>query len=293
MDMNRETFKISSAIFRIYVAFHILKKYIFYFFNKEMLFGNDSFIAHHDDFLIKMLGLNTVLIRDNIGVLITIILLLSLLLAFGIGKKLTCILLFIAIELIQRLNGLILNGGDNLLKFILLYMCFINSYDYLVTKISKNTKLSIFISNLAILCIKIHLCLIYFISAISKIHSDVWFNGIANYYILAVERFSTIADDDLFINKNYIAITFTTYITLFWELSFPYLIWIKKFKNLFIFIGILIHLSIYKFMMIHDFEILFISTYVLFYNDNEIKDYYNLFKQKAFYVQSRLFAKSY
>jgi len=35
-------------------------------------------------------------------------------------------------------------------------------------------------------------------------------------------------------------------------------------------IDVLLHLGIYIFFMIHDFEILFIATYILFFTDKEL-----------------------
>jgi len=200
-----------------------------------------------------------------------VIMALSFLFALGIGKNITCIMLSISVDLVQRLNVYVLNGGGNFLKFTLLYLCFVNSYHCFT--LNKNVKtassISNYFSNVGVLCIKIHLCLIYFISAIFKINSNVWFKGVANYYILNLDRFKgTIINET--ISKNYIFVTLSTYLTMFWELSFPYLVWIKKLKIPFIIIGTLIHLGIYIFFMIHDFEILFIFTYILFFKDREL-----------------------
>jgi hypothetical protein len=293
--ITKENYNIAASIFRIYLSFHIFKKYFFYFFYKSTLYSNDSFLVQKEDVFFKILNIDSNIIRDNIGIFITLLLILSIMFAFGIGRSITCFLLLLSIEIMQRLNVYILNGGDNLLKFILLYMCFIHSYEYFIYKKSKplfKQELQQLLSNSGILCIKVHLCIIYFISAISKINSDVWFNGIANYYILSIDRFSTINQDVLFY-KNYIVITTTTYITMFWELSFPYLVWMKKMKIYIIFIGILLHLGIYHLMMIHDFEILFISTYILFFTNAEIVNFKNLILKNFNHVQTRYFAKNY
>jgi len=93
--------------------------------------------------------------------------------------------------------------------------------------------------------------------------------GVANYYILNLDRFKGTSSSK-YISKNYIFVTLSTYVTMFWELSFPYLIWTKKLKITLIAIGVLLHLAIYIFFMIHDFEILFIATYILFFTDREL-----------------------
>lgn len=164
-------------------------------------------------------------------------------------------------------------------------MTFINSYTYYSYKKSlKNNSLSNFVSNIAVLIAKIHLCIIYFTSAIFKLNSKVWFTGVANYYILNLERFKG-SSLNSYLSNNYIFVTLTTYSTLFWELSFPFLIWVKETKIYIVVIGILIHISILYFMMIHDFEILYIISYILFFNDKELSQFKGWILKKSCYAR--------
>ena len=248
-----------------------MKKYLFLYFQKEIIFSNQSFIYHNTDSLLNFLGVNAFILRENVSIILISIIILSILFLFGIGRYITVFFLFMLIEIIQRINGYILNGGDNLLKFILLYLCFVNCYEYFTYSQRKNlsSNLSNFFSNLGVLSIKIHLCLIYFISAIFKLNANVWFRGIATYYILNLNRFKG-SEFNEYLSKNYIFVTLSTYVTLFWELTFPFLVWSKKLKIPILIIGFFIHIGIYYFMMIHDFEILFLFTYIIFFNDEEL-----------------------
>jgi len=202
---NKFEYTIAVSILRLYISFHIFKKYFLYFLNKDTIYGNDSFISHTEDSLLLYLNIDIPFLRDHIGLLLSVIIALSFLFALGIGKNIICIILFVSVDLIQRLNGYILNGGDNFLKFMLLYLCFVNCYHFFT--LSKNKGItslwSNYFSNIGILCIKIHLCFIYFISAIFKINSNVWFNGVANYYILNLNRFKGTGINE-YISKNYI-----------------------------------------------------------------------------------------
>lgn len=45
-------------------------------------------------------------------------------------------------------------------------------------------------------------------------------------------------------------------------------------------------------MMIHDFEILFIATYILYFKNDEIINFVKVIKSNLYYVQSRLFIKN-
>ena len=161
------------------------------------------------------------------------------------------------------------------MKFILLYMCFADSFDYFSIqkthyKSVYKIKINNLITNLAAFSIIMHLCLAYFVSGIFKLHSDVWFNGVASYYTLSLERFQGTPFNNQLAQNGYF-VTITTYGTLFLELYFPVLIWIKKIRYPLLVAGILLHLSIFSLMMIYDFQFVFIMVYCLFLSNKEWK----------------------
>lgn len=130
------------------------------------------------------------------------------------------------------------------------------------------SELSNLLSNLGGYSVCLHFCLIYFISAINKIHADVWFNGIATYYILASERFQG-TPWNLSIVQNGFFVTITTYGTILIELLFPFLVWYKSIKYYMLFFAFSLHLGIAIFMMLYDFQILFILVLGFFISNDE------------------------
>jgi len=168
---------------------------------------------------------------------------------------------------------MILNGGDNLLKFIMLYMIFIDSYKYFsINKIEyKNSTtryLSNVLSNMGGLSVCIHICFAYFISGWHKIHADVWFNGVATYYTLSLDRFKG-TPWNASLAKNGIFVTISTYFTMLVEIYYPVLIWFKRTKKTISICAILMHIGIYVFMMIYDFQIAFIMTQGFFFSNKQ------------------------
>lgn len=138
--------------------------------------------------------MGTNFVRQNIQVFFILYAIVIMLYFFGVGKYFIAFLAFLFTAVFQQLNGILLNGGDNLLTFAMLYLCFTDSYQYfsikkLAFQSKEITEISNFISNLAVLSIQLHLCLAYFVSGIFKVHADVWFNGVATYYIFNMERF--------------------------------------------------------------------------------------------------------
>jgi hypothetical protein len=267
-------FSIYLSIFRVFICFHLLKDVANNWKYMDILYGKDSFIEGAPTIILEMIGISSSLLREHYQALLFVYLTAVILFLFGIGRNFTAFFLFILVEIIQRLNHLVLNGGDNLLKFALLYMVFADSFNYLVLYKKKNkpSNLRNFISNLSAYSICIHLCMAYFISAIHKIHADQWFNGVATYYIFQLERFkgtglnSVLAKDGFFV-------TMSTYATLLIEIFFPVLIWFKQTRKLFMVTGILLHAGIYIFMMIHDFQIFFVAIYPFFFKNAEIKEF--------------------
>jgi hypothetical protein len=257
--------KVYLSIFRIYIGLHIIKKLLFALPYLNLIYGNNSFVTNT---ITEFYGtLDLTVLREYNRIFIYIILITAIFFMFGIGRYITSVVLFILMDILQRLNPYPLNGGDNLLKFILLYFTFCNCYQYFCFNNKTTIKpIEVFLTNISSFCMTLHLCLVYFISAIHKIHSDVWFNGIATYYTLMHERFSATKWNST-LAKNGVFVTISTYYTMFWELTFPFLVFITRFRNYYILGGIILHLGIYIFMMIHDFQILYIMIYGLFYTD--------------------------
>jgi hypothetical protein len=277
-------FSFYSAFFRIFICFHLLKKVFLSWEYKDLLYMSKSFFVHEESPIFNYFNIDSIVIVDNFKFFYFIYVILILLYFFGIGKNFTAFILFIFYEILQNLCPSILNGGDNLLKFIMIYMIFIDSYKYfsIKPKVYKNTeitKLNVFLSNLGGYSICLHICLAYFISAIHKIHADVWFNGIATYYTLSLERFRG-TGYNLYLAKNAIFVTFSTYLTILIELFYPVLIWFNKTKKLMIILAIMLHISIYILMMIYDFQLVFIFVQGFFIANTDWINFYEKLKEK-------------
>jgi hypothetical protein len=268
---KRNKFEFYGAFFRIFICFHLIKDLFYTWEFIPVVYGGKAFYSSQPTYLLEFFGLSSDLIREHINVFIFFYVLLILFFLFGIGKNLTALFLFLSLEIVQRLCHVLLNGGDNLLKFCLLYMVFLDSYKYfsLSSKsLFKHKILNNFLSNLAGYSICIHLCIVYFFSALHKIHSDVWFNGIATYYTLSLERFKG-SSLNSYIANNGILVTITTYSTLLIEISYPFLIWFQKSKKLCILLAIAMHLGIYWLMMIYDFQIIYIMIQGFFISNDK------------------------
>ncbi len=290
---RKNLFSFYSSFFRIFICFHLLKKIILTWEYKELIYSSNSFYIYDEAALFDFFNINQLLIRDNFLLFYFIYFILILFYFFGIGKYIMAILLYVFFEIFQNLCPVVLNGGDNLLKFIILYMIFIDSYTYFKINpiIIKKQNINLFrnfLSNIFGFAICIHLCLVYFISAIHKIHSDVWFNGVATYYTLSLDRFRG-TSLNLNLAKNGVFVTISTYGTILIELFYPVLIWFKKTKIPIIFLAITLHISIYIFMMIYDFQLIFIFIQGFFIPNNVWIKFYDNLNVKINEIKSKIF----
>lgn len=270
-EKNNYAFYLS--VFRVFVCLHLIKTIIFQWPFLDILYGPSSFLSPHNTILTELFGVHSNWIREHYQGFMMVYLLVIVLYLFGVGKNLTALALVLLLEVQQRLCPVILNGGDNLLRFVMLYMVFADSFQYfsIKTKPFKNEtrrRLCNLCSNLAVLAITIHLCLVYFWSAFHKIHSDVWFNGVATYYILSLAQFKGTSFNDALTANGYF-VTLSTYFTLLVEMFFPVLIWFRQTRIPALVCGLLLHIGIYIFMMIYGFEIIFIMLYGFFLTDRE------------------------
>ncbi|CAM1371443.1 hypothetical protein [Tenacibaculum xiamenense] len=260
-------------------------------FNK-LIYKGESFLMLEATPFLEFFGIHTAFVRDNFEIFYFVYIVLIFLFLFGIGKRFTVLLLFISVEVVQNLAWLTLNGGDNILKFAVLYFIFIDSYSKYSIKPFKHKnefskQLTNLLSNLAGYSLCIHFSLVYFLSALHKINADVWFNGVATYYVLGSERFQGTPWNQLLV-KNGIFVTITTYGTVLLELLFPFLVWNKRLKFICILSAASLHLGIAIFMMLYDFQILFLLLLGFFITNNEWKHVIEIVNNKYGNVKVRL-----
>ncbi len=280
------------SIFRVYLAVHVLQKLFFFAGHTDMLFGADSFARQYGGKLFPVIGLDLDFVRSHYWYFLVPFYIVTFFVLFGIGRNFSIFLMYFFLEIFQRLNNFILNGGDNLLKFLILYMIFADSFRYLTIYKSKapirDSGTANLLTNLSVLSVKIHLCLIYFISGIFKLNSKLWFSGVATYYTMLNERFEGTSWNKHIVQNGFF-VTVSTYFVMLWEVFFPFLVNTKKLRLFTLITGVFMHAGIFIFMMIYDFEVLFVACYGFFYSDEELIKYFGKAKSFCMKIYNNLF----
>lgn len=107
---------------------------------------------------------------------------------------------------------------------------------------------------------------IYLESCFHKLNSQVWTKGLGVWMPSSLPQFAR--GDWGLILDNYPLVIFLGYLTLGFELLFPFLFWIKKLRVLFLVIGFGLHLGILLSYPIPYFAIAMMSFYILLVPDH-------------------------
>lgn len=187
-----------------------------------------------------------------------------LLLIFGYWVRPAAILaLILHISFIHANIGAVY-GVDLIFTFLLFFMCLASDQ---VTSTRKGFK--VWLSSVAFRFAQLQICIIYAFSGWEKLKGAAWWNGEALWSVIANPQMARF--DFTWMSHFPLVLVITAYLTLIWEVYFPVLIWLPKWRIPALIMGVLFHLSIVGMMKIAFFGFLMISTYAVFLSDQEVK----------------------
>lgn len=182
---------------------------------------------------------------------------LSFLGLFNYSNYVTNALLWLMVINIHNYIYPCLTGGDYLLNQLLMFNVFF-SFKANTNLVIENLKIAL--HNTVLCCIKIQICLVYFVSALYKLSDASWLDGTALSQISHVPEFSTY----LFSSLPDFFMVVCTYLTIAYQLLFPVLIWIRPFKIYLFAFGIMQHVIIAALMGLFGFSAIMLLCYILF-----------------------------
>lgn len=168
---------------------------------------------------------------------------------------------------LNYINPSVGDGGSAVILIFLFFLIFVSE---------KRDLYSSCRNNVVLFLIRTQMCFIYLSAGLTKVTGQLWTKGVATYYALQVDQFSLPIIQET-IAKNELFITASTYGTLMFQLSFPYLIWNKKTRPYVIGFGTLIHLQISLVMGLITFGLIMSVGYIGFYSNKKSKNTLSLF----------------
>ncbi len=124
-------------------------------------------------------------------------------------------------------------------------------------------------ANLALRLIQVHYCIIYFFAATAKLQGPAWWTGEAMWRAFANYEYQSA--DMTWLAAYPWALQLMTHVAILWELSFPYLIWVRPLRPIMLAFGVLMHLGIGALMGMWTFGLMMIFGYVAFLNPAAVR----------------------
>lgn len=279
---------VGTSLLRISFGLLILYMYLIHYAQRRFLWGPDGMQTH--DSLREQMTLTTnfslyefsdsILYFEGIyhlGILA------ALLFTVGFMTKITAVFNFILLWSIQHANVLILDGGDNIMRIILLYLLFANmSACFSIDSMRKKGRMAVASSkhtvsnalhNLAVLASILQLCLMYLSSGSHKMMGEMWTNGTALYYILQVGEYSHPFFQQI-ISSSEILLLIGAYSAIFVQLAFPFLLLNRYTKYVAMVSVLCLHAGIGIVMGLFTFSATMMSMQLLMLGDKEYAKVY-------------------
>ena len=117
-------------------------------------------------------------------------------------------------------------------------------------------------ANIALRLLQVHLCVVYFFSGIAKLFGASWWEGTALWGAAANSRYRTL--DITWLARHPLLVNLLTLGTVFWEVSYPALVWPRLTRRLAIAMGIFVHLGIGLAMGMQEFGLAMIAANLAF-----------------------------
>ena len=181
--------------------------------------------------------------------------------------RITALLIYIVSMNLNNRAWVILDGGDNLMQIMLIYLIFMDpSLPGRPATAGVLTYLNNAITNAVFFIARLQVIAVYVVAGLAKVDGELWQNGTAIYYTLNVDDF-TLPFVRSFVSENPFFAVMATYVTLFYQLSFPWLIWHRRVRPWLMLLGTTLHLQIAFVMGLFTFGFAVMASYVVFFTD--------------------------
>lgn len=186
----------------------------------------------------------------------------GIMLAIGWRTRLASILALLVFSLLSTRLPELGDGGDNIARLTLFYMCF----SLPSTSPARKGSFATFIHNASIFAMMAQTSLLYFTSGLMKIRGDLWTQGTALYYITQVDWFSKGNVHEIF--KIPVVTFLGSYGAMLLQILFP-IAMLTPLRPLWLAAGISMHIGIAHVMGLVSFSLIMIGLEMLFVTDRE------------------------
>lgn len=188
-----------------------------------------------------------------------------LLVAFGVGGRVVSAIAFVLHVSFLHRNVAVMYGMDLIATFFLFYLFVAKPSGRKPAPESWNALLA----SVGFRFVQIQLCVIYAYSGWHKLRGIPWWKGEAIWGVIGNYQYAR--HDFSWVAHFPGLVIFATYSTLLWEIYFPVLVWLRKWRPWMLLFGVALHVGIAVFINIPFFAAIMMVGYCAFLGDVEIK----------------------
>lgn len=209
------------------------------------------------------------------------LLLMALAVAFTLGWRTRIVtpLLLVGLAALMRLNPLADDAGDNLVRIMLLFLCFADtakrwsldarrrSGDDHRVRFAPPPWVGVLFHNVALIAVAAQVFIIYMTSGLSKVQGDMWQEGVGLYYPLKIDQYAAWPALNELVYASGVFVTVGSYVTVFVQVLFPLLLLRRGTRVVALLLIFAMHVGIAVTMALPWFSLAMIAADAVFVRD--------------------------
>ena len=188
--------------------------------------------------------------------------LIILVLVRRLSSRFISVPIFILVTAIESFLFPVIDGGSGLNHLMLFFLTLVDENK----QNAINQELASFVSKLAVFTI----ASMYLTTGLLKLLSPLWQKGVAIFYILTSQEYSTPFFAQLSWDAPAIFLIFPNYLVLIFQITFPISLLNSSFKKSYLIFGIFFHIIIATVIGLPSFAVHVVCTYSIFLSDNQV-----------------------
>lgn len=208
------------------------------------------------------------------------LLLAALAVAFTLGWRTRVVtpLLMIGVASLMRLNPLADDAGDNLVRIMLLFLCFADTAGRWSLDARRRARpeyrpppvppwAGVLFHNVALMAVAAQVFIVYMTSGLSKVQGDMWQEGVGLYYPLQIGQYAAWPGLNELVYTSGFFVTVGSYVTVFVQVLFPLLLLRRGTRVVALLLIFAMHVGIAVTMALPWFSLAMIAADAVFVRD--------------------------
>jgi len=207
----------------------------------------------------------------------------AILFALGWHTRVVAVVFFVLLWSLHVRNPVVTNGGDNIMRIVLLYMIIARTDTFWSWRAYRGQRppgrlrqavepYAIVANNVALVACVVQVCVLYVTSGLFKVQGRMWQEGTALYYVMRTADYNTWPELTRLIYQWPAVVVIATYAAVFVQVFLPVSLLDQRLKRVLLPLVLGMHLAIGLLMGLPYFSLFMIVTDLFFLRDKELRD---------------------